>query len=90
VGDEEPDVAPTEDEEEDDIAPAAPRSRWSEAAEITGSLVALLLVTLSVLAFYLVGGFLVELIATAAPAVLAVVAAVLLARYLRRRSSDPP
>jgi hypothetical protein len=90
VGDEELEVAPNEDEEEDDVAPVAPRFRWSEAAEITGSLVALLLVTLSVLAFYLVGGLLLELIATAAPAVLVIVAAVFLARYLRRRSSDAP
>lgn len=84
---EEPDVAPDDGFDEDQAEPAAPPSRWSTVTEILGGLFALLLVTLGVMAFYLVGGVLVELLATAAPAVVAVAAALLLARYLSRRSS---
>jgi hypothetical protein len=74
--------------EDDDGEVVVPRSRWRLAAEILGGLFALLLVTLGVMAFYLAGGVFLGLMETAAPAILAIIAAVWLARYLSRRSSS--
>lgn len=77
------------EEEEDADANAEPRSPWSTASEITGGLLALLLVTVGVLVVYLAGGVVlavaVHLLTTAAPVILALAAALLLARYLSRR-----
>jgi hypothetical protein len=85
-----PDEEPGEPfwEDEDDEPVVEPRSRWRLAAEILGGLFALLLVTLGVMAFYLAGGVFLGLLETAAPAILAMMAAVWLARYLSRRSSN--
>lgn len=87
--DERPDAEPTSFETEDDDLPEAVPTGWAAAKEIVGALIALLLVTLVVMVIYLAGGIafgvLDYLFRTAAPAILAIVAAILLARYLSRR-----
>ena len=75
-------------DDEDEYA-VEPRSLWSSAAEIGSGLLALVLVTIAVWVVYLAFGLgfaLVDrLLTIAAPALLAMGAAVLLARYLSRR-----
>jgi hypothetical protein len=77
------------EDDEEEPSKAGPRSRWSTAAEVLGGLLALFLVSVAVWVLYLaVGvGFAVagHLVTTAAPAIAAVTAALILARYLSRR-----
>lgn len=76
---------PFEDDDEDRPAPTG----WAAAREIAWSVVALLIVAVAVMGLYLAGGLafgvLGYLLSTAAPAILAVTLAVVLARYLSRR-----
>lgn len=61
-----------------------PVSFWRSLSEIGGGLLLLVLVSVGVLLLYLVGGIFLGLLTRMAPAVLAVSAAVILARYLSR------
>lgn len=61
-----------------------PLSFWESLSEITKGLVALILLSVAVLALYVVGGVFLGFLTWAAPAVLAVSAALILARYLSR------
>jgi hypothetical protein len=76
-------------EEEDDVEEAEPRSRWSTASDITSGLLALLVVSAGVWIAYLAFGVgfavLDRLLATAAPAIGVLCAALFLAHYLSRR-----
>lgn len=71
------------DDEDEPIEP--PPSGWAKASEVTGGLIALLLVSVGVMVLYVAGGVFLGLLTTAAPAVLALTLAFLLARYLSRR-----
>ncbi|HSL23696.1 MAG TPA: hypothetical protein VK886_19345 [Vicinamibacterales bacterium] len=73
------------DGQDDDEPIEPPPSGWAMASEITGGLIALLLVSLGVMVLYLAGGVFLGLLTTAAPAVVALTLALLLARYLSRR-----
>jgi hypothetical protein len=78
-----------EDEEDEDVEEAEPRSRWSTASELAGGLLALSVVTVGVWVAYLAFGvgFAVidRVLATAAPAIGVLCAALFLAHYLSRR-----
>ena len=89
--DEEPGDAADENayDEDEDLSEAEPRSRWSTASDITSGLLALLVVSAGVWLAYLAFGvgfaLLDRALATAAPAIGVLCAALLLARYLSRR-----
>lgn len=68
----------------DDVEDRPPVSFWQSLFEIGGGLLLLVLVSVGVLLLYLVGGIFLGLLTRMAPAVLAVSAAVILARYLSR------
>lgn len=76
-------------EEPDDIDDEAevqePRSAWGTISEVARGLIALLLFSVAVLTLYVAGGVFFGALAWAAPAVLAVGGAIVLARYLSRR-----
>jgi hypothetical protein len=85
----EPEPQPDEwPDDEEDGADAQPPSPWAAASEIAGGILALLAVSVGVIALYLAGGVALGLFSTAAPVILAMAAALLLARYLSRR--PPP
>ncbi|MGE5814537.1 MAG: hypothetical protein ACM36C_08635 [Acidobacteriota bacterium] len=61
-----------------------PLSFWGSISEIGRGLIALLLVSVGVLVLYIAGGIFLGFLTWAAPAVFAVTAALILARYLSR------
>ena len=84
--DHQPEVEPGfwDPDESEDVEP--PPLTWRESmTDATKGLVALLVVSVGVLVLYVVGGVFLGVLTWAAPAVLAVGAAIALARYLSRR-----
>ena len=77
------DTGPEYGEDEDDVEEPPP-TFWEGVSDAARGLIALLLVALGVLALYVAGGVFLGVLVWAAPAVLAIGAAVILARYLSR------
>lgn len=68
----------------DEERPEPPVSFWQALFDISRGLIALVAVSIFVLALYVAGGIFLGLLTWAAPAVLAVSAVIILARYLSR------
>ncbi len=72
------------DFDRDEDAPEPPPTWRESISDITRGILALLAFSVAVLALYVVGGMFAGLLSWAAPAVLAISAAVVLGRYLSR------
>jgi hypothetical protein len=68
----------------DDDLPEPPPTFWESVSDVTRGLVALIALSAAVLVLYIAGGVFLGLLTRAAPAVLAISAAIILARYLSR------
>lgn len=82
-----PEEVPSAGEDEDAVEEPT-LSTWGTISEVAGGILALLLLSVFVLVLYVAGGVVFGLVAWAAPAILAIGAAIVLARYLSRRSGS--
>jgi hypothetical protein len=75
---------PAWDEADDEDADEPPPTFRQSFVDFAGGMTALLLLSVAVLVLYVAGGLFLGFMAWAAPAVLAIGAAIILARYLSR------